>query len=188
MKKYIWLLGISFSFLAQATWALTTEIGISYSRKKTSFDERNYTDSESTTGSVSLYFMERIAIELSYTDGSSIREEYISGGQYTIYQKTKVLGADLIYVLADRKAFFQPYIKGGGAQLTRQQIIKIPAALSEQRLDPEVAVVPSYGIGFKLVLTDSLGFKISYDAWRTPIGGTQTTDDSQIRAGITWVL
>ena len=164
-----------------------TELGVSYSRKKTSFDGFNYTESESSTGSISLYFRESIAIEMSYTEGGSIREEKITGNQYVTYQKTKVIGSDLIYVFAGKKEFFQPYIKGGAAQLTRQQIIKVNS-LETERLDPEVAVVPSYGVGFKLALTDSFGIKISYDAWKTPIGGSQTTDDAQVRAGISWIF
>jgi outer membrane protein W len=189
MKRFLLLLFMFFLILSVTTQALAfyTEFGTAYSRKKTSFDANNYTDSESITGSISLYFFEKIAIELSYTDASSIRQEKIGGSQYTTYQKTKVLGADLIYVFADRKASFQPFIKGGGAQLTRQQTIQVDS-LDRELLDPDVAVVPSYGAGFKLALTDSLNFKMSYDAWKTPIGGSLTTDDSQIRAGLSWVL
>lgn len=164
-----------------------TEIGVSYSRKKTSFDQNNFFDSESLTGSLSFYFAERIALELSYTDGNSVREEQVAGSKYVTFQKTKVLGSDLILIFADRKAFVQPYIKGGMAQLTRQQIITINST-NEDRLDPDVAIVPSYGAGLKFSITDSLGLKFSYDAWKTPIGGNQTTVDSQIRAGFTWIF
>ncbi len=181
------MLNLMILLMAAPAMAFFTEFGTAYSRKKTSFDSNNYTDSESITGSISFYFFERIAIEVSYTDASSIRQEKIGGSQYTTYQKTKVVGADLIYVFADRKATFQPYIKGGGAQLTRQQTIQVDS-LDREILDPDVAVVPSYGGGFKIALTDSLNFKMSYDAWKTPIGGTLTTDDSQIRAGLSWVL
>jgi hypothetical protein len=187
MKQYLWIFILLFAFSTENSWGFFTEVGVSYSRKKTSFDDKNYTDSESSTGSVSLYFLEKMAVELSYTDGNSLREENIAGSQYTTFQKTKVIGADLIYVMAERKAFFQPYIKGGGAQLTRQQVIKVNS-LESARLDPEVAVVPSYGFGFKLALTDSMGVKVSYDGWKTPLSGTQTTDDSQLRVGLSWIL
>lgn len=167
--------------------AFYTEVGVSYSRKKTSFNSNNFTDSESSTASLSFYFMESVAIELSYTDGSSVRQETIGGSTYITYQKTKVTGADLIYVFAGKKEFFQPYIKGGGAQLVRSQVIKYDT-LKEERLDPDTAIVPSYGVGVKFALTDALGIKISYDAWKTPVGSSQSTDDSNIRAGITWIF
>lgn len=186
MRSFVRLCFVSILFLGVESFSFYTELGLSYSRKKTSFDTNNFTDSESVTGSMSFYFAEKIAVELSYTDGSSKREERITGIQYVIFQKTKVIGADLIYVFADRKSFFQPYIKGGAAQLTRQQVVQF--GLDSENLDPEVATVPSYGAGLKLAITSSLGVKISYDAWRTPIGGGQSTDDSQIRAGITWLL
>jgi outer membrane protein W len=180
-------LATSLSVFCESAKAVYTEVGISYSRKRTSFDSNNYTDSESGTGSVSLYFFEKVAFEISYTDASSVRQEKIGGSQYTTFQKTKVLGGDLIYVFADKKATFQPFIKGGAAQLHRQQTIQVDS-LDRELLDPEVAVVPSYGAGLKIAITESLNFKLSYDAWKTPIGGDLTTDDTNIRAGISWIL
>lgn len=186
LNHKIWVM-VLILVVTDSAMAFYAEFGMAYSRKKTSFDSNNYTDSESTTGSVSLYFMEKIAIEVSYTDASSVRQERISGNQYSTFQKTKVLGADLIYILADRKSTFQPYVKGGAAQLTRQQTIQVDS-LDRELLEPETAVVPSYGVGFKVALTESLGIKVSYDAWKTPIGNSLSTDDSQIRAGLTWIL
>lgn len=172
--------------------ALMTEVGLQYGRKKTSFDSDNYFESESVTGSLSFYFMERIALEVSYTDAKGVREEkIISNGvviaQQTVVQKTQVIGTDLIFVLADRKAFLQPYVKGGAAQIRRRQEVKV-ATLDTYVLEPENATVPSYGAGLKLNITDTFGIKFSYDAWQTPVGGGAATNDSQIRGGITWLL
>lgn len=169
--------------------ALYTELGLSYGRKTTSFDQNNTFDSESITGSLSLYFLERLALELSYTDANGIREEKASptDARRTTTQKSQILGADLILVFADKKALFQPYIKGGGAQISRFQKIKIEGQ-DTYTIEPEKATVPSYGAGLKIQMTETLGIKLSYDVWKTPIGDGMQTDDSSIRAGITWVL
>jgi opacity protein-like surface antigen len=189
MKKLVFALTILFFSLPSL--ALVTEIGIQYGRKKTSFDADNYTDSESITGSLSFYFMEKLAVELSYTDANAVREEKVVSSStsltQTVVQKTTVLGADLIFVLMDRKAFLQPYIKGGMAQITRRQEMKINT-LNTIVIEPETATVPSYGAGLKIAITDTFGIKLSYDAWQTPIGGGTVTNDSQIRAGISLLL
>lgn len=172
-----------------SAFALFTEIGLSYSRKTTTFDASNSFDSESLTGSISLYFMERMALELSYTDGTGLRKEKASTSDplRTTVQKSQVWGADLILMLASRKALFQPYIKAGGAQISRFQEVKIEGQ-NTYRLEPETATVPSYGGGLKVQLTDTFALKFSYDIWKTPIGSGMHTDDSALRAGITWIL
>lgn len=179
------LLLLSSSF-AQAFY---TELGVNYGRKTTSFDENNSSDSESITGSLSLYFFERVALELSYTDAYGIRKEkaYSGDAQRTTTQKSQIMGADLILMFADKKDLFQPYIKVGGAQIVREQEVKIEG-LNTYKIAPETATVPSYGVGIKIPLTESFGIKLSYDIWKTPIGDGAQTDDSSIRAGITWVL
>nr|BFD58531.1 hypothetical protein CKG001_06380 [Bdellovibrio sp. CKG001]BFD61959.1 hypothetical protein BdHM001_06400 [Bdellovibrio sp. HM001]BFD65796.1 hypothetical protein HAGR004_08180 [Bdellovibrio sp. HAGR004] len=169
--------------------ALFTELGLSYGRKTTTFDQDNSFDSESITGSLSLYFLERMALELSYTDAKGVREEKASASdaRRTTTQKSQILGADLILTFADRKALFQPYIKGGGAQISRFQQIKIEGQ-DTYTIEPESVTVPSYGAGLKIQVTESLGIKLSYDVWKTPIGGGLQTDDSSVRAGVTWAL
>lgn len=181
---------VFFVFMADNCLAIFTELGASYGRKRTSFDSDNYFDSESITGSISFYFFEQVALETSYTDAKGIRQEKITTSQgpqtTTVIQTTQVTGADLILVLADRKARIQPYIKGGLAQINRKQEVKINTI--SYVLNPESATVPSYGAGFKIGITQNFGIKVSYDAWQTPIGGGSVTNDSQVRAGVTWVL
>ena len=190
MKKLVFLVLIS--LLSFEAHALYTEVGVNYGRKRTSFDADNYLDSESLTGSLSFYFLERLALEMSYTSANAIREEKIKSGstvisQQTVYQTTQVYGADLIWVFADKKAFFQPYIKGGVAQIRRVQEVKVNSQ-NTYLLEPEVATTPSYGLGFKLAITDTFGIKISYDGWKTPLGGGTFSNDDSVRAGITWML
>jgi hypothetical protein len=187
MKKYFLIL--STCLFSSSVWAMNYEVGVSFAKKKNSFDKDNYYDTESTTGSVSMYFSEIIALELSYTEAKSNRFEKPPGGvTIQTYQKTEVLGADLIFVLADRKSMFQPYVKGGAAQLKRSQTTYTSPGNVAVPLDIETAVVPSYGAGLKILLTQGLSIRISYDVWRTPVGGGVITDDSQLRAGLSWML
>lgn len=180
---------ISLMTLGSYAHALYTEVGLSYGRKTTSFDENNTFDTESVTGSMSIYFLERMALELSYTDALGVRKEKasVTDPRRTTTQKSQVMGADLILVFADKKALFQPYIKGGGAQISRYQETVIEGQ-DKNSIEPETATVPSYGAGLKIQLTDTFGVKFSYDVWKTPIGGGMQTDDSSVRAGITWIL
>lgn len=190
MKKIVSLIILAVLFSTSLpAHALYTELGLSYGRKTTTFDENNSFDSESITGSLSLYFLERLALELSYTDARGLREEKASASdaQRTTKQNSQIMGADLILVFADKKSLFQPYIKGGGAQIKRYQEVKIEGQ-DTYTLEPETATVPSYGAGLKIQMTETFGIKLSYDVWKTPIGGGMQTDDSSIRAGITWVL
>lgn len=177
------------SFNAQAFF---TEVGLNYGRKKTSFDADNYFDSESLTGSISFYFKESLALEMSYTSATAVREETIRSGttvvsRQTVVQTTQVYGADLIWPLASRQAFFQPYLKGGVAQIQRVQEVKVND-LNTYKLEPEVALVPSYGIGFKLAMTQTFAFKVSYDGWKTPLGGGAFSNDDALRVGVTWLF
>ncbi|MGZ3768357.1 MAG: outer membrane beta-barrel protein [Bdellovibrio sp.] len=176
-------------FLSFPAHALYTELGLSYGRKTTTFDPNNSFDSESVTGSLSLYFLERLALELSYTEAKGLREEKasLSDPRRTTLQKSQIVGADLILTFADRKSLLQPYIKGGGAQISRYQEVRIEGQ-DTYTLAPETATVPSYGAGLKIQITETFGIKLSYDVWKTPIGGGLQTDDSSVRAGITWVL
>lgn len=174
--------------LSSYAHALYTELGLSYGRKTTTIDQENSFDSESITGSLSIYFLERMALELSYTDAVGIRKEKANttDPRRTTTQKSQIAGADLILVFADKKALFQPYIKGGGAQIKRFQEVVIEGQ-NTYTIEPATATAPSYGAGLKIQLTETLGLKFSYDVWKTPIDGGQT-DDSSLRAGVTWIL
>jgi opacity protein-like surface antigen len=179
----------SILFLSVPSWALNYEFGLSFANKKNSFDKDNYFETESSTASASIYFSEQIALELSYTDAKAKRNEKPAGGNTTeTFQRTEVIGADLIYVLVDRKSWIQPYIKGGMAQLKRSQTVFVVESNDLEELDIETAVIPSYGAGIKINITKSLSVRISYDVWQTPVGGGTTSNDSQMRAGLSWML
>lgn len=186
MKKILFL--IVFIFIESTTLALTTEISLSYSRKKTTFDENNYIDTESGTGSLSFYFWEIFALETSYTNAIALREEKASDSddRRTIIQTTKVVGADLIWIIS-RGGLLQPYLKAGIANLQRSQEFKIEGQ-SPVTLEPETAIIPSYGAGLKIMMSQTFSLKMSYDVWRTPVTDSTYTNDAQLRAGLSWML
>ncbi|MBN8535896.1 MAG: outer membrane beta-barrel protein [Deltaproteobacteria bacterium] len=189
------LLFLSFIFLSLQSEAIVTELAVSYAQKKTYFNADNFNNMESTTGSVSFYFMEKLAIELSYTTASILREETIYNGtgfqQQTTLQKVKVYGSDFIFILADKKSIIQPYLKVGISQIEKTMSTKNSDVFIYDT-DPINSVSPSYGAGIKIPLTDTFGLKLSYDAWRTETkdsaNNKSTIEDNSIRAGLTWVL
>jgi hypothetical protein len=188
MKNFVRTLLCSLLLLAPClSHAIYNEIGLSYGRKKTTFDANNNYDSESATASWSLYFAEQVALELSYTEATGISKQQATPVDLVrvIYQKTQIAGADLILILADRKAMFQPFLKGGMAYLVRKQEIK-DGTMETQTLPIDVAYVPNYGLGMKVELTESFGLKIAYSVWQTPIGGGAKTNDDSLSAGVTW--
>ena len=184
------LLLLTLIFLSSSpAWALNYEFGLSFANKKNSFDKDNFFETESSTASASIYFSEQIALELSYTDAKAKRNEKPEGGNTTeTFQRTEVIGADLIYVLVDRKSWIQPYVKGGMAQLKRSQTVFVVESNDLEELDIETAIIPSYGAGIKINITKSLSVRVSYDVWQTPVGGGTTSNDSQMRAGLSWML
>lgn len=187
MKKCSLILSAFLLFTPLFSEAMFVEMGLSYGRKKTTFDANNNYDSESSTASASLYFAEQIALELSYTEATGIsrQQQLASDPVRVIYQKTQIAGSDLILILADRKAMFQPFLKGGMAYLARKQEIK-DGTMPTQSLPIDEAYVPSYGFGMKIDLTENFGLKASYSVWQTPIGGGAKTNDDAVSAGVTW--
>ena len=187
------LLSFAFLFLIEFVSlpanAMYTELGASYGYKTQTYDSSNDNKTESITGSVSLYFWERIALEFSYTDATAVVDSkaFPTDPQRTTVQRSQILGTDLIFILADKTASFQPYVKGGIARINRTQDIKI-AGQDTYSNNPGSAIAPSYGVGVKISLTDAFGIRLSYEAWETPIDNGAKTNDSAFRAGVTWVL
>lgn len=170
-------------------YSISTEFGVSSSRKRNTFDANNYLESEFTSGTVSLYFFERIALEFNYTKGLGVRGEKasVADPQRTTVQNTEVYGTDLVLMLAGRQTPIQPFIKGGISKISRRQEIKVED-LDSDVLEPEVAVVPNYGGGLKLLVSERFSIKIGYDVWQTPIGNNAKTDDTMLHVGVSWML
>lgn len=171
--------------------AFYTEVGINYSYKKSVLDSLNMIEQQTTTGSLSFYIWERVAVEFSYTNGLNVKKEKelastTSNSQRITTQYTNIYESNLIYVFADRKTVFQPYIKGGGAYIQKRQVAQI------DNTDPweitQTGWAPGAGVGFKYLLTDSIGLKVSYDVLKTPVDNSTSIDDVMGRIGLSWIF
>jgi hypothetical protein len=169
---------------------MNMELGLNYNYKKSAFDMENNTEQQSTTGSVSFYFLEQVALEMSYTSGLYVKKEkqpaFAGAFSRTTTQYTDVYGADLIFVLSHRKAMFQPYIKGGGAYVRVKQVVQDEGATPWDILYSGLS--PSYGAGFKFFLTEAFALRVSYDIIQTPVNNDTRINDVTGRMGISWIL
>lgn len=170
--------------------AMSTELGINYSYKKSSFDDSNNSEQQSATGSISFYFWEQVALEFSYTNGLFVKKEkqpdFAGSFLRTTTQYTDVYDGSLIWVLADKKATFQPFVKGGVSYVRIKQVVQ-----DDNNPEWELSysgTSPSYGVGFKLFLTQAFAIRASYDGLETPTNnGTKVTEFSG-RIGVSWIF
>ena len=187
MKRWI------FSFLllaAPMAHAGLFELGFSGNYRDSRIDSDNYQKMTSLTGSISYYFLELSALEISFTDGESETSIRAPGSQPIIYTRQfQMIGLDLVLALAGRKAAFQPFIKGGAAQITQKVFQELSNGQVDDISDPDDnKVVPTAGVGFKLRLTNTFSVKMSYDTWRSARTDDSETWDQSIRAGVSWLF
>lgn len=182
------------SFLASPSFAIYTEIGLSYSYKKLTFDDYNNVESQGITGSLSFYIWERIALEVAYTNSLLVKREVQTPGPGTptgsrlTSQNSDIYELNSQFLLGpDRKATFQPYFKAGVAYISKRQRVQIDGG-DPFPVEPKPGLGPSVGIGIKILVNEALSIRFSYDVVRTPIEGTTTADDITGRAGLSWML
>ena len=178
------ILSLLFTF---KLFALVTEVGLSYGYSKKTFNATNFYQTESKTASLSFYFLEKLALETSYTDSFYESQESDINSTRTVQQSTVIADASLIFVLLDKQNFIQPYIKGGVAYIKKNQQVR---SLNSSTIPiPEsIGWAPSYGAGLKFVLTERFSIKISYDVWQTPLSDGTKSDDAALKAGLSWYL
>lgn len=167
-----------------------TEMGLNYNYKKSAFDADNVSEQQSATGSLAFYFWERLGVELSYTNGLYVKREKQPNNagaflrETTIY--TDAYGCDLIYIFADKKTAFQPFVKGGATYVKRKQVVQ-DAGTNSWDLEYK-GLSPSYGVGFKLFITEAFAFRASYDILKTPVDDNTKVEEVTGRVGISWML
>jgi opacity protein-like surface antigen len=183
----IFFLILSFILFSTQSFAMMTELGLSYSYQKKNFNSTNYYQTETKTASLSLYLFEKIALELSYTDSFYENQEKDANTSRVLQQTSNISGADLIFILTDQQSLFQPYLKGGVAYIHKKAIIKYENA-DAFHVPTKDGVAPSYGLGLKYKLTESLSIKIGYDVWQTPMDDGTKTDDTAFKSGLSWYL
>lgn len=174
-------------FLSLPSFALVTELGLSYGYSKKTFNTANFYQTESKSASISFYFLEKLALETSYTDSFYESQESDSTSTRTVQQSTTIFDSSLIFILLDKKHFIQPYIKGGAAYIKKSQRMRYLNS-STNELPDSNGWAPSYGAGLKFILNDRFSIKVSYDVWETPLSDGTKSDDNALKAGLSWYL
>lgn len=142
----------------------------------------------SYTGSLSYYFWEMSALELSYTEGTQVVVLSIPGdNKNVVTTQFRIIGGDLVLTLADKDSLLQPYVKVGGAYMTKKITREIQTVGSDH-LDAPSGLVPSAGVGFKIKISQGLSIKVGVDAWTSPPEKKPVTVDYAGRAGISWLF
>lgn len=94
-------------------------------------------------------------------------------------------GADLVFTFASRESLIQPYIKLGGAHLEKE-VLREPEGGATTEVATLEGIVPSAGIGLKIMLNKAFSIKMGVDAWKNPQEDAPDTIDYAGRAGISW--
>lgn len=167
-------------------FSMVTELGLSYGYQKRTFDANNKYQLDSKSASIAFYFSEHLALDLSYTDGF-IEQKTKDVTERIVQQTSRIYGADLMILIADRTDIFQPYVKGGIAQIEKKQKIKI-VGLDVHETPTISARVPSYGAGLKIRLSEVFSLRFGIDFWKTPLDDGSKTEDSAFKAGVSWMF
>ena len=193
MKIIVWTLAVfAILFGPAVSSAGVWEIGASGSYRRQNISQDAVDEAQSITGSLSFYFNEQSALELSYTDGiskRSISPDDVNG--HTTSSIYKSIGLDFIYTLGDGS--IKPYIKGGTQYLLVKKIVdqyKVSAvAFQETTVESSPSFVPSAGLGFKMSLTNALSLKAGFDAWTSDALSVQPVKiDYAGRVGLSWMF
>ncbi len=184
----------SIFFASDFAHAGYVEVGASGSYKRSNIGTNSFDESQSITASLSYYFDESSALELSYTDGINRRRIGVDqpDGQLTnMYYK--MAGLDLVLTLGDRESTIRPYMKIGGVYIMDKRFETqywqatnvFPVSTRE---DPP-ALVPSAGVGFKLALTKAWSLKVGVEAWSSrSVSESPVTIDYSGRVGLSWIF
>ena len=167
------------------------EIGASGSMRKSTIDQNSYDQTQAITASVTYYFDESSAVELSYTNGASKRAfaENLPFGQVTSLFYS-LIGLDMIYTFGPKENAFRPYLKGGANYILEKRIVQQARDSngiweSANVIPSTPALVPSLGAGVRIGLTQNLSLKVGIDAWTSgPVSQRPLTLDYAGRIGL----
>lgn len=178
-----------FVLWSSAASAGYVEVGASGNYRISKIDDDNKQELISYTGSISYYFWELSAIELSYTQGRQVVTTKFPGETAHSITTTffELFGLDLVLTFADKQSSFQPYVKVGGAYMSKQ-IVREIEGISRDKVDAPEGLVPSAGIGFRLKFTNALSLKVGVDGWTSPPDHDPVTVDYAGRAGLSWMF
>lgn len=165
------------------------ELGATANYRKSLVDNNNFQESLAYTGSISYYLFEMSAIELSYTAGATrfVIQPGADLPKNTTTITFDLIGADLVFSFGTREDAFQPYFKAGVGHIRKEIRRSIEGGATTQ-IGVQEGMVPSAGLGFKLMLTQSFAIKVGLDAWTSPLDQDVFTVDYAGRAGLSWYL
>lgn len=172
--------------ISLSSFAGVFEISASASYRKSEIDAKNYQLSSSYTGSVSYYFLELSALELSYTQGASLLKASTTDEDLEYRTNFSMVGADLVFSLAARQSFLQPFVKVGIAQISKE--IKTLTSTGSYTTPESTNTVPSAGLGMKILFTKQFSIKLGLDGWITNFRKENEVIDYAGRAGISWMF
>lgn len=167
--------------------AFLTELGLAYGYSKKTFNSTNFYQTDSKSASVSFYFLEKWALETSYTDSFYESQEADTTSTRTVQQSSQIANAALVFMMLDKTNLVQPYLKAGAAYITKKQTIKYLNA-SAIEVPESSGWAPSYGAGLKFALSERFSIKLSYDVWQTPLSDGTSSADTSFKAGLSWYL
>lgn len=167
--------------------ALVTEVGLTYSYQKKTFNATNNYQSESKGASLSFYIFEKFALEFSYTNSFYESQESDVNSTRTVQQSSQIIDSSLVYMMMDKKSMLQPYLKGGAANIKKNQTVKYLNA-SAIEIPESSGWAPSYGAGLKIMLSERFSVKLAYEVWQTPLSDGTNSDDNSFKAGLSWYL
>lgn len=166
------------------------ELGANANYRRSAFDSNNYQELLSYTASISYYFMNMSALELSYTNGYSelsAKSSDPSDSKYVNKTNFQLLALDLVISFAEREDFFQPYIKLGGGYLKKEDFEQVDNG-DTNLINHDEGLVPSGGVGFRLLITKGFALKFGVDAWTTPLHENPVVVDYAGYAGVSWLF
>lgn len=187
LRRALLLVAISAGTYAHAGFM---EIGGAVNYRRSAFDSNNFQELISYTASISYYFLEMSALELSYTNGYSelsVKASDPLDPKYVTQTNFELVALDLVFSLAQKEDMFQPYIKIGGGYLKKQMFEQIDDG-DNDLISSDEGLVPSGGLGFRLMLSKSFAIKVGLDAWTTPITESPVVVDYAGTAGFSWLF
>jgi hypothetical protein len=99
----------------------------------------------------------------------------------------QLLALDLVISFAERDDFFQPYIKMGGGYLKKEDYEQVDNG-DTNLVSRDEGLVPSGGVGFRVLLTKGFAVKFGLDAWTTPLHENPVVVDFAGYAGVSWLF
>ncbi len=164
------------------------EVGLTANYRRSSIDTENWQETLSYTGSVSYYFWQMSALELSYTQGlSELSVKATDSLKMITTNFFSMTGLDLVISFADRRAPFQPYVKLGAAYMSKT-IRRQTEGFNSTLIAETSGLVPSAGLGFRILITETLSLRVGLDSWTNPLNESPLIFDYAGRAGISWMF